>query len=106
MRKAYKNSGRISARIQSKVIKLSDNRVNVIFEVFEGDVVEIEKINFSGNRTFSDRRLRRVLGSKQAGLLRKIILRDSLIEERISLDKRLLTDFYKVVVLQILELMT
>ena len=95
LRKAYKNSGRISARIQSKVIKLSDNRVNVIFEVFEGDVVEIEKINFSGNRTFSDRRLRRVLGSKQAGLLRKVILRDSLIEERISLDKRLLTDFYQ-----------
>ena len=62
---------------------------------FGGDVIEIEKINFSGNRMFSDRRLRRVLGSKQAGLLRKIILRDSLIEERISLDKRLLTDFYQ-----------
>ncbi len=36
-----------------------------------------------------------MLGSKQAGLLRKVILRDSLIEERISLDKRLLTDFYQ-----------
>ena len=95
LKKAYKNSGRLSARIESKGIKLSDNRVNVIFEIFEGDIVEIEKINFSGNRMFSDRRLRRVLGSKQAGLLRKIILRDSLVEERVLLDKRLLTDFYQ-----------
>ena len=38
---------------------------------------------------------RRVLESKQAGILRKLILRDTLISERISLDKRLLTDFYR-----------
>ena len=67
----------------------------MIFEIFEGDIVEIEKINFSGNRNFSDRRLRRVLRSKQAGLLRRVILRDNLVEERISLDKKLLTDFYQ-----------
>jgi outer membrane protein insertion porin family len=36
-----------------------------------------------------------VLSSKQAGFLRKIILRDTLIEEKISLDKRLLADFYR-----------
>ena len=36
-----------------------------------------------------------MLSSKQAGLLRKIILRDTLIEEKISLDKRLLVDFYR-----------
>ena len=68
--------------------------MNVIFEIFEGKVVEIEKVNFVGNRTFSDGRLRRVLSSKQAGLLRKVITRDNLIKERIPLDKRLLTDFY------------
>jgi outer membrane protein insertion porin family len=36
-----------------------------------------------------------VLSSKQAGFLRKIILRDTLIEEKISLDRRLLADFYR-----------
>jgi len=91
----YKNSGRYSARVQSKVINLSNNRVNLIFEIYEGRVIEIEKINFVGNRQFSDRRLRRVLNTKQAGLLRKIILRDTLIEEKITLDKRLLVDFYR-----------
>ena len=57
--------------------------------------MKLRKVNFVGNREFSDRRLRRVLSSKQAGLLRKIIMSDILIDEKISLDKRLLTDFYR-----------
>ena len=77
------------------MVNLSDNRVNVIFEIYEGNTVEVEKISFVGNRAFSDRRLRRVLESKQAGILRKLILRDTLISDRISLDKRLLSDFYR-----------
>ena len=95
LKNVYRNSGRLSARINPKVISLSDNRVDLIFEIYEGNIVEIEKINFVGNRNFSDRRLRRVLISKQAGLFRKIISRDNLINEKISLDKKLLSDFYK-----------
>ena len=95
LQKVYKNSGRILARIQPKVINLSDNRVNVVFEVYEGSVVEIETINFVGNRTFSDRKLRGVLRTKKASVFRKIIQKDNLIDERISLDKKLLTEFYK-----------
>lgn len=91
----YKNSGRITARINPKIIELSDNRVNLIFEIYEGNIAEIEKISFVGNRSFSDRRLRRVLDSKQAGFLRKIISRDTLIDERILLDRKLLTEFYQ-----------
>ena len=94
LQRMYRIAGRINARIKAKVIKLSDNRVNVIFEIFEGKVVEIEKVSFVGNRTFSNGRLRRVLSTKQAGLLRKVITRDNLIKERIPLDKRLLTNFY------------
>ena len=94
LQKAYRNLGRVSARIKPKIINLSDNRVDLIFEIYEGSVVEIEKISFVGNRKFSDRRLRRVLSSKQAGLFRKIILKDNLVNEKISLDKKLLTNFY------------
>ncbi len=91
----YRNSGRVATQIKPKVINLSNNRVDVIFEISEGSTVEIESINFVGNRSFSDGRLRRVLESKQAGILRKLILRDTIIDERIALDKRLLTDFYR-----------
>ena len=95
IKSVYRNSGRLLAKVKPKIINLSNNRVNLVFEIYEGNVVEIEKISFVGNREFSNRRLRRVLSSKQAGFLRKIILRDTLIEEKISLDRRLLADFYR-----------
>jgi outer membrane protein insertion porin family len=42
----------------------------------------------------SDRRLRQVLDTKQAGLLRQIIQQDTFVAERLEVDKQLLTDFY------------
>ena len=54
-------------------------------------MVEVERLSFVGNRAFSDRRLRQVLETKQAGLLRNFIQRDTFIAERLELDKQVLT---------------
>ena len=91
---AYANQGRIAASVEPRIIRRSDNRVDVIFEIAEGGVVEIERLSFVGNRTFSDRRLRRVLNTKQAGLLRIFVQRDTYIEDRVEFDKQVLADFY------------
>ncbi|KEJ88367.1 outer membrane protein assembly complex, YaeT protein [Sulfitobacter donghicola DSW-25 = KCTC 12864 = JCM 14565] len=91
---AYSSDGRLSARVQPKVIKRSQNRVDLVFEVFEGDNVEIERLSFVGNRKFSDRRLRRVLGTKQAGIFRRLVRRDTFVEDRVEFDKQVLRDFY------------
>ena len=91
---AYSNDGRLAARVQAKVIKRSQNRVDLVFEIFEGDNVEIERLSFVGNRKYSDRRLRRVLGTKQAGLFRRLVRRDTYVEDRIEFDKQVLRDFY------------
>ncbi|WP_299626912.1 outer membrane protein assembly factor BamA [uncultured Tateyamaria sp.] len=91
---AYSTQGRIAARVTPRIIRRADNRVDLIFEIFEGDVVEIERLSFVGNRVFSDRRLRRVLQTKQAGLFRALIRSDTLIEDRIEFDKQVLRDFY------------
>ncbi len=91
---AYTQEGRLAARVTPRVIRRSDNRVDLIFEIFEGDVVEIDRLSFVGNRVFSDRRLRRVLETKQAGLFRRFIRRDTLVEDRIEFDKQVLRDFY------------
>lgn len=92
---AYLQQGRIAARVAPKVIRRSDNRVDLIFEVFEGGVSEIERIGFVGNNVYSDRRLRRVLETKQAGVFRAIIKQDTFIEDRIEFDKQVLRDFYQ-----------
>ncbi|MEQ6203817.1 outer membrane protein assembly factor BamA [Sulfitobacter sp. HNIBRBA2951] len=91
---AYSNEGRLSARVQPKVIKRSQNRVDLVFEIFEGDNVEVERLSFVGNRTYSDRRLRRVLGTKQAGIFRRLVRRDTYVADRIEFDKQVLRDFY------------
>jgi outer membrane protein insertion porin family len=91
---AYVTQGRVAARVTPKVIRRSDNRVDLVFEVFEGGVAEVERIGFVGNDQYTDRRLRRVLETKQAGLLRAIISKDTFIEDRVEFDKQLLRDFY------------
>lgn len=92
---AYAESGRVAARVTPRVIRRSDNRADLVFEIFEGALAEIERLSFVGNRVYSDRRLRRVLGTKQAGVLRALVKRDTLVEDRIEFDKQVITDFYQ-----------
>ncbi|MEZ5795845.1 MAG: outer membrane protein assembly factor BamA [Defluviimonas sp.] len=92
---AYADQSRLAARVEPRVIDRGDNRVDLVFEIREGKVTEVERLSFTGNRAFSDRRLRQVLGTKQAGLLRQIIQRDTYVADRIEFDKQALTDFYR-----------
>ena len=92
---AYNEAGRISARVTPRIIRRSDNRVDLVFEIFEGALTEVERIGFVGNKAYSDRRLRGVLATKQAGLLRTLIQRDTLVEDRVEFDKQVLSDFYQ-----------
>ncbi len=92
---AYAAAGRFAATVVPRIIRQSDNRVDLVFEVTEGRVVEIERISFVGNRVYSDRRLRRVLETKQAGFLRQLIRSDTFLADRIAFDRQLLTEFYR-----------
>ncbi len=91
---AYQNNGRLAVVITPQIIRRSNNRVDVVYSVQEGQIVENERVSFVGNRQYSDRRLRSVVDTKQAGLIRRIIKRDTFISERIAFDKSLLRDFY------------
>lgn len=91
---AYNQSGRVAARVTPRIIRQRDNRADLVFEIFEGGITEIERIGFVGNKQYSDRRLRRVLQSKQAGILRSFFQNDTFVEDRIEFDKQVLRDFY------------
>lgn len=91
----YATEGRYAARVDPRVIRRPGNRVDLVFEIREGNNTEIERLGFTGNRAFSDRRLRNVLATKQAGILRTFIRRDTYAPERTQLDEQLLTDFYR-----------
>lgn len=91
---AYRIQGRLAASVEPKIIRRSNNRVDLVFDVSEGKVVENESISFVGNRAYSDRRLRQVLQTKQAGFLRQLIKADTFVPERLEVDKQMLSDFY------------
>ena len=92
---AYELQGRLTATVTPAIIRRSENRVDLVFEVAEGRVVETERIAFVGNRAYSDRRLRRVVESTQAGIFRQLIGSDTFIADRIAFDRQLLSDFYR-----------
>jgi len=91
---AYADMGRIAATVTPKIVELSDNRVDLIFEISEGRVTEVEKITFTGNRIFSDLRLKRVIATKQAGIFRRIIKSDTYVEGKLEYDMERLQNFY------------
>jgi outer membrane protein insertion porin family len=92
---AYVDQSRLAARVEPRIIDRGDNKIDVVFEIREGRVTEIERLSFTGNRSFSDRRLRQVLQTKQAGIFRSIVQRDTYIPDRTEFDKQLLVDFYR-----------
>lgn len=91
---AYRVEGRLAASVDPKIIRRSNNRVDLVFNITEGKVVENEKVTILGNTAFSDRRLRQVLQTKQAGFLRQFVKADTFIPERLEADKQKLRDFY------------
>ena len=90
----YRLSGRYAAVIEPKIIRLENNRVDLIFEVDEGPLIKISRIKFSGNQNFSDRALRQVISSRQERWWAFLASNDKYDENRLNFDVRLLRQFY------------
>ncbi|MGB0843507.1 MAG: outer membrane protein assembly factor BamA [Alphaproteobacteria bacterium] len=91
----YRASGRYDVTIDPKLIRLSQNRVNLVYEIEEGPKSKIRSINFIGNRSFSDSRLRREVISRQAAWYRFLTSVDTYDPDRIGADEELLRRFYQ-----------
>ncbi|PPR28252.1 MAG: Outer membrane protein assembly factor BamA, partial [Alphaproteobacteria bacterium MarineAlpha9_Bin2] len=61
----YRRNGRFDAAVNPKIIILPQNRVDIVFEINEGENTSILSINFVGNENFSDRRLRDIIVTRQ-----------------------------------------
>jgi len=94
IRQAYSRVGRDDATVSARTIDLGDNRVNVVFEINEGDRTKIKSVNFVGNDAFSDRRLSEVVATKRSSIL-SFVMRDDIYDEnRLRADEEALRRFY------------
>jgi outer membrane protein insertion porin family len=90
----YRRQGRFAATIEPKMVLLDQNRVDIIFEIHEGDKSKVRKINIIGNEKFSDGRLRGEMATKQAGLTKIFSSGTSYDPDRMSYDQQKMRQFY------------
>jgi len=90
----YARKGRFAVRIEPKIIKLDQNRVDVIFEIDEGATALTSRIAFVGNHAFSESRLNDVISSREQAWWRFLSSSDSYDPERVNFDKEQLRRFY------------
>jgi len=90
----YRLSGRFAAEVVPKVIRLDNNRVDLVFEVNEGELIKIESIRFIGNQEFSDYALRQVISSRERRWWAFLSGSDKYDPARLDFDVRLLRQFY------------
>lgn len=90
----YRQSGLFAAIVEPKLIQLEQNRVDLVFEIKEGEQTKIGAIRFIGNREFSDGRLREVVQTKVSKWWRFFSTDDVYDPDRINLDREMLRRFY------------
>jgi outer membrane protein insertion porin family len=89
-----KNNGYYFSKINFTVENLSNNRVNLIYDIDLGEKAKIRKISFIGNKIFKDSKLRSVIVSEEHKFWKFISGKKFLNENLVNLDNRLLKNFY------------
>jgi outer membrane protein insertion porin family len=94
MQEVYRRSGKFASIITPKIKVLPQNRVDLIFEISEGPTTGIRKVNFVGNTSFSDNRLKSVIVTEESSWLRFFSSKDNYDPDKLDFDREQLRKFY------------
>jgi len=90
----YRRSGYYSARVEPKIIRLPQNRIDLAFEITEGTETKVKSITFVGNEAFSDGDLRAVISTAESRWWKFFSTADKYDPDRLNYDKELLRRYY------------
>ena len=90
----YRRQGRFAATVEPQVIQLEQNRVDLIFNINEGEKSGVQSIQFLGNEAFSDGDLRDQIATKQSRWWRFFSSNDNYDPDRLAFDRQQLREFY------------
>ena len=91
----YRSEGSFSSKVIPKIISLPQNRVNVVFEIYEGENTIINSITFNGNKEYSDRRLRDIIITRQTRWYSILSSADRYDPQQLVVDESLMRQYYK-----------
>lgn len=90
----YAKRGYYDATVEPQIIRLDQNRVDVVFQINDGSSTLVSKIAIVGNKAFSESRLSEVISSREERWWRFLSTSDQYDPERLNFDKELLRRFY------------
>ena len=90
----YRRNGRFAATIEPKIIKKDQNRVDVIFEINEGEKAFVRDIVFEGNKAFPESTLESKMMTQEKAWYRFLSSTDTYDADRFKYDQELLRRFY------------
>lgn len=90
----YRRSGRFGVTVEPKIIRLDQNRVDLVFEIDEGPLTEIARISFIGNKRYSDRTLRGEIFTQESRWYRFFSSADTYDPDQLAFDQDTLRRFY------------
>ena len=90
----YKRTGRYAVVVEPQIIERDQNRVDLIFKIDEGPLASINKVNFVGNKHYSDDDLQSEIMSKESRWYRIFSSAENYDSEKTNYDKELLRRFY------------
>ncbi|MBC7985484.1 MAG: outer membrane protein assembly factor BamA [Sphingomonadaceae bacterium] len=90
----YRRRGRFAATIEPQMVRLDQNRVDIVFVINEGPSSSVRQINVIGNEVFSDGDLRAEMATKQSRFFRFFSSSDTYDPDRLAFDQQRLRQFY------------
>ncbi len=90
----YRRSGRYNAVVEPKIIKLDQNRIDLVYEITEGPIAHVEKITFIGNQNFDNDTLRKSIRTEESNWYKFLSDNDKYDPDRLQFDQELLRRFY------------
>ena len=90
----YKRMGRYAVVVEPKIIKRENNSVDLVYEIDEGPLATIDKVNFIGNTHYTGSELQSEIMSKESRWYRVFSSSENYDADRVNYDKELLRRFY------------
>jgi outer membrane protein insertion porin family len=90
----YQSKGFYNVIVTPKISELSNNRVNVVFDILRNSKINIKNIFFIGEKYFSSSDLSSVVSSSRYGWWKFLSSSGTINENRLEYDKNLLRKFY------------
>ncbi|OLP55278.1 outer membrane protein assembly factor BamA [Rhizobium rhizosphaerae] len=91
---AYAAIGRSDVTVEVKTAPIAEGRINLAFQINEGERTKIKDISFEGNSAYSNNRLRSVILTKESGIFSFLTRKDVYSPEKLQADEEALRQFY------------